>query len=60
MAKAWAVSINEEVIHSVDVIADTREEAYEKAYRIISDGNDSEYSTESEGYTGAWSAEEIA
>jgi hypothetical protein len=59
MAKTWEVAINEEVIHFVEVEADTKEEAYNKAYRIISEGTDSEYRTEAEGYTGAWNAEEL-
>lgn len=59
MGKTWEVAINEEVIHFVEVEAENKEEAYQKAYEIISYGNDSEYRTEAEGYTGVWSAERI-
>lgn len=57
MAEYW-VTIYEEVGHRVCVEADSRELAYEEAYKIITEYGDDNYSTESEGFTGRWEVEE--
>jgi hypothetical protein len=58
VAKEWEVIIFETVRHSTTVEAETRDEAYEKAYEIITNGQQDEYDTEAEGYTGDWDAYE--
>jgi hypothetical protein len=58
MPKTWEVIIFETVRHSATVEAETRDEAYRKAYEVIANGPDSEYETEAEGYTGDWDAYE--
>jgi hypothetical protein len=59
MSKQWEVIIFETVRHSTTVEAKTSEEAYDKAYKVISDGQQHEYDTEAEGYTGDWDAYEV-
>ena len=59
MSKQWEVYIFENVRHSTTVEADTRDEAYEKAYEIITNGQQDEYDTEAEGFTGDWTAIEL-
>ncbi len=59
MGKQWELIIFETVRHSTTVEAGSREEAYDKAYKVISDGFDFEYETEAEGYTGDWDAYEL-
>lgn len=54
----YEVKIWETVVHSTRVEAKSREEAYEKAYRIITDGPSDEYDTEADGFTGDWDAYE--
>jgi len=59
MPKQWEVLLFETVRHSTTVEADTRDEAYEKAYEIITNGQQDEYDTEAEGFTGDWTAYEV-
>jgi hypothetical protein len=58
MAK-YEVRIYENIYHTVEVEADSRDEAYDKAREIISNGNDGDYETEAEGFTGDYSIEEV-
>lgn len=53
---AYDVVIYETVMHRVTVDARDRNHAYEVAYEIITNGPASEYETESDGFTGDWSA----
>lgn len=57
--KAWEVTIYETVRHTTTVEAETRDEAYDKAYDIIANGPTNEYDTEAEGFTGDWFAYEL-
>tara|TARA_B110000503_G_scaffold96929_1_gene145661 strand:- start:402 stop:581 length:180 start_codon:yes stop_codon:yes gene_type:complete len=59
MTKQWEVIIFETVRHSTTVEADNRDEAYDKAYKVISEGYNDTYETEAEGYTGDWDAYEL-
>jgi hypothetical protein len=59
MGKQWEVIIFETVRHSTTVEASTRDEAYEQAYKVISNGYNDTYETEAEGYTGDWDAYEL-
>lgn len=58
MSKEWEVIIYETVRHSATVEADNRDEAYAKAYEIITKGQPTDYETEAEGFTGNWDAYE--
>ena len=57
--KQWEVIIFETVRHSTTVEADTRDEAYNKAYNVIANEPSDMYETEAEGYTGDWDAYEL-
>lgn len=59
MSKEWEVVIYETVKHTTTVGAETEEEAYEKARKVISSGYKLGYETEAEGFTGYWEAEEL-
>jgi hypothetical protein len=54
--KDYTVSIYEKVAHIVDVQADSEDEAYDKAYEVISLGKP--YDIEAVEFTGEWRAEE--
>ena len=45
----YTVQVNELIIHQVQVEADTREEAIEKGWKIVLEGPDTEYDTQSDG-----------
>jgi hypothetical protein len=53
----YEVNIWELVVHTTTVEATSKEEAYDKAYEAIANGQNDEYETESEGFTGKWEAE---
>lgn len=59
MPKEWEVIIFETVRHSTTVEAENRDDAYMKAYEIIANGQDGDYETEAEGFTGDWDAYEL-
>jgi hypothetical protein len=59
MSKEWEVTIYETVKHTTTVGAETEEEAYETAHKVISSGYKLAYETEAEGFTGYWEAEEL-
>jgi hypothetical protein len=52
----YTVSIYEKVAHIVTVEADSEDEAYDKAYEVISLGKP--YDIEAGEFTGEWRAEE--
>lgn len=55
----YEVKIYETVSHTTIVSAENEEEAYTKAYEVIGNGQDNEYTTEAEGFTGDVSIEEL-
>jgi hypothetical protein len=55
----WEVRIYETVFHTTTVEAKDRDEAYNKAYEVITNGQQDEYETEAEGFTGDWEAHEL-
>lgn len=57
--KEYEVIIFETVRHSTTVEATSRDEAYNKAYEVITNGQETEYVTEAEGFTGDWDAYEL-
>ena len=57
--KQYEVIIFETVRHSTTVEANSRDEAYNKAYEVITNGQTTEYETEAEGFTGDWDAYEL-
>lgn len=56
--KEYRVKIYETVVHSTIVEAKDESEAYDKAYEVIANGEDSGYDTEAEGFTGDYEVEE--
>jgi hypothetical protein len=56
----FAVKIYETVIHMVDVEAADSSDAYNKAYEIVTNGQQDEYDTEAEGFTGDYSVVQIS
>lgn len=58
MEKQWEVKIYEMFVHSTTVEAANENEAYEKAYEIITSGQKDDYDTEVVGFTGVWDAYE--
>lgn len=50
----YEVVIYETVGHRATVLAKNPDEAYNKAYEIITNGNPDEYETEAEGFTGQY------
>ena len=57
--KHYEVIIYETVKHSTTVEANDRDEAYNKAYEVITNGTQDQYETEAEGFTGDWNAYEL-
>jgi len=57
--KQYEVMLFETVRHCTTVEASNKEEAYNKAYEIITNGTQDEYYTEAEGFTGDWTAYEL-
>lgn len=57
--KHYEVVIFETVKHSTTVEANSRDEAYAKAYEVITNGQQDEYETEAEGFTGDWAVYEL-
>lgn len=57
--KEWEVTLYETVKHSTTVEAESRQEAYDKAWNIIANGPSDGYETEAEGFTGEWDAYEV-
>jgi hypothetical protein len=57
--KQYEVIIFEVVRHSTTVEASNRDEAYSKAYEVITNGTQDQYETEAEGFTGDWNAYEL-
>lgn len=53
----WEVRIDERVVHTTTVEAETIDEAYEKAREKIMNTDD--YDTEAVGFTGNWDAYEL-
>ena len=50
----YEVQLDERVKHAVEVDADTEQDALDKAYQIIMNGPESEYSTDSEGISASY------
>jgi hypothetical protein len=57
--KQYEVSVYETVIHTTVVEAANEDDALSKAYEKISNGPDTEYDTEAEGFTGHHVIEEL-
>lgn len=56
----YEVVIYETISHRVEVTADNKDDAYNKAYEIIGNGPDDEYDTESDGFTGQFYINELS
>lgn len=57
--KQYEVIIYENVRHVTTVEAPSKEEAYNKAWEVIANGEETQYYTEAEGFTGDWVAYEL-
>lgn len=57
--KEYEVKLYETVIHRTFVNADSEDDAYDKAYEVIANGQQDQYTTEADSFTGDWSAEEV-
>lgn len=55
----YEVSIAEVVWHTTTVTAESRDEAYDKAWEIIANASGEEYDTEAEGFTGDYKIYEV-
>ena len=55
----YQVKIDEIVCHTVEVEADSVDAAYEIAHGIVSNGDETTYTTESEGFTGGYDVYEL-
>jgi len=55
----YEVRIYETVYHTVEVEADNKDDAYTQAWSAIIDGPFDEYETNSDGFTGRFSIEEV-
>lgn len=56
----YTVQVNELIIHTVSVEADSRHEAKQKGYEIVMNGPDTEYDSQSEGTQAIYVYEEEA
>jgi hypothetical protein len=59
MGKEFEVTIWENISHTVIVECESQDDAYEKAYEIITGVVLGDYDTDSDGFTGQWEIEEV-